>query len=207
MLNKVLPYIHRFIELIVAKDIGLKSVVLYGSFSDNTASPVSDVDLKIFVFERSSKDKILKIEEQVNEKIAKDGFKFYIKSMVVVGEDEEHIENGILLWGAPIKVSAGKKELAKKKIITYDTTKLNQLKRAELVRRLFGYKTRKKIGKKYKSYGFDGSVKQFNAKRLRNGILIDDRSAEAIESILKEYDLEFESSEVFLPSYAKFIEK
>lgn len=207
MLNKALPYIHKFIELIIKSNIELKAVVLYGSFVDNTASPVSDIDLKIFVFDKNSENRILNIEKQINDEISKDGLKFYIKSMISANEDVEHIEGGILLWGSPIKVNAGKKGLIKKKIITYNTTKLNQLKRAELVRRLFGYKTSKKIGKKPKTYSFEGSIKQLNAKRLRNGILIDEKSAKFIENILKYYDLEFESSEVFLPDYAKFVEK
>jgi len=207
MLNKVLPYIHEFIEEIINKSIEVKAIVLYGSFANNTASPVSDIDLKIFIFNKNSEKKILEIEEKINKKISEDKYRFYIKSMILFNEDVEHIEDGILLWGCPIKVKAGKKELTKKKIITYDTTKLNQLKRAELVRRLFGYKTKKKLGKKTKTYGFEGSVKQLNSIRLRNGILIDEKSAKTIENILKEYDLDFESSEVFLPEYVKFVEK
>jgi predicted nucleotidyltransferase len=207
MLNKALPYIHEFIELIIKKGIEPKAVVLYGSFADNTASPISDIDLKIYVFDKNSENRILDIEKQINEKISKESFKFYIKSMVLVNEDIEHIEEGILLWGSPIRVNAEKKGLVKKKIITYNTTKLDQVKRAELVRKLFGYKTKKKIGKKDRVYNFNGSVKQLNAKRLRNGILIDDKSAKVIENILKEYNLDFHSSEIYLPDYAKFIEK
>ena len=207
MLNKALPYIHKFIELLVDRGIMLKSVVLYGSFAENTASPMSDIDLKIFICDRNDENKILEAEEKLNEQISRDKLKFYIKSMILSEEDTEHIEDGILLWGSPIKVSAGKKGLIKKKIITYDTTKLDQIKRAELVRRLFGYKTRKKVNNKTKTYGFEGSIKQLNAKRLRNAILVDDKSAKIIEDILKDYELDVESSETFLPEHAKFIEK
>jgi predicted nucleotidyltransferase len=203
MLTKVLPYIHKFIELLVRANIELNAVVLYGSFADNTASPVSDIDLKIFVLDKNYEARILNIEGEVNKEISKDGLQFYIKSMVSVNKDSEHIEDGILLWGSPIRVHAGKKGLVRKKIITYNTEKLGQIQRAELVRRLFGYKTKKKS----KVYSFDGSVKRLNAKRLRNAILIDKQSAKQIENILKEYDLEFQSSEVFLPEYARFVEK
>ena len=203
MLSKALPYIHKFIEVMIKKGIELKAVVLYGSFADDTASPVSDIDLKIFVFYKNVEKIISSIEKKINEEISKEGFKFYIKSMVLTKEDTEHIEDGVLLWGSPIIVKVGKKELTKKKIITYDTTRLSQIKRAELVRRLFGYETMKKS----KKYSFDGAVKELEAKRLRNGILVDDKSAKIIENILKSYNLDSESSEVFLPKYAKFVEK
>lgn len=207
MLDKALPYIHRFIELMVTKNILLNEVVLYGSFADDTASPVSDIDLKIFVRDKNQEKRVLEAEDAVNGEISKDKFRFYIKSMILTKEDTEHIESGILLWGSPIKVSAGKKGLIKKRIITYDTTPLNQVKRAELVRRLLGYKTKKKINNKSKTYGFDGSIKQLSAKRLRNAILVEDKSAKIIEDILKDYEINIESSEVFLPENVKFIEK
>lgn len=207
MLNNALPYIHRFIEVMIKRNIELKSAVLYGSFADNTASPVSDIDLKIFIYDKNDEANILKIEDDINKQIQKDGFKFYIKSMILANEDTEHIEEGILLWGNPIKVSAEQKELSKMKIITYDTTKLAQIKRAELVRRLFGYKTKRKVKNNLKTYAFEGCVKQFGATRLKNGIVVDEKSAKIIEDIFRSYDLEFESTEIYLPEYAKFIEK
>lgn len=199
MLDKALPFIHRYIELILRRGIALKQAVLYGSVVSGTASPESDIDLKLFVRYKSDIEKVLKIENEVNEEIVKQGFKFYISSNVSTEVNLDNIKEGILLWGSPILVNAKKENLLKKHIITYNTDRLRQVKRAELSRRLLGYT----LGNKY---SFKGILDDTDSKRLRNAIICDDSLD--ILRILKSYrEIEVEDSTVYIHKYSKFIEK
>lgn len=199
MLNKALPFIHKFIERILKKEICLKQVILYGSFVDESASPESDVDLIVFIKYKSDKNKVLKIEDEINKEIIKQGFKFYISSNVSTKTSLEHIMDGILLWGKPILVSTKKENLLKKHILTYSTDELEQTKRAELSRRLLGYK----IGNKY---SFRGILDDTNSKRLRNAIICD--SSSTILKILKSYaKIRVEDSIIYISEHSRFIEK
>lgn len=199
MLNKALPFIHKFIERILKKGICLKQVIIFGSFVDESASPESDVDLMLFIKYKSDKNKVLKIEDEINKEITKQGFKFYISSNVSTKTSLEHIMDGILLWGKPILVSTKKENLLKKHILTYSTDELEQTKRAELSRRLLGYK----IGNKY---SFRGILDDTNSKRLRNAIICDNSST--ILKILKSYaKIRVEDSIIYMSEHSRFIEK
>ncbi len=199
MLNKALPFIHEFVELMLNRGIDLMQVVLYGSMTDGNASPESDIDLMVFIKNKSDKEKIKEIEEQVNKKIFKEGFKFYISANVSTKISLEHIKDGILLWGTPVLVKTKEEGLIKKHLVTYNTDKLKQNVRAELSRRLVGYNINNK-------YIFKGTLGEMDAKRLRNAVLCNDSSS--IMKILKSYEkVEAEDSIVYVPEHTLFIEK
>lgn len=199
MLVKVLPFVHRFIELMLKKGISLMQVIIYGSMVDGSASPESDVDLMVFIKNKSDKERVVNIEDQVNKEIMKEGFKFYISANISTKVSLDHIRDGILVWGTPILVRAKKENLIQKHVVTYSTDKLKQTERAELSRRLLGYNINNK-------YVFGGILEDLNAKRLRNAILCTDSSS--IIEILKSYEqIKVEDSIVYVPEHVGFVEK
>ena len=149
----------------------------------------------------ADENRVLKLENRFNSEHEKEDVRVSIHFL-----SADKVENGILLWGEPVKVTAANKELSEKRIITYDTTNLPQLKRAELVRRLFGYKTKKNVKDKEIIYEFESLFQKLDGKRLRNAILLDEKDANSIVAILKEYNIPVESSNIFA-SELRFIEK
>lgn len=190
-MHRTLFFAHRFIELLLEKRIEIQQVVLDKSF-------LPYLDLKLVLADVRDENRVLRLEHKYNGEIEKDNVRINIHFV-----RPEQIEDGILLWGKPVQVTAANKELKEKRVVTYDTTQLPQIKRAELVRRLFGYKTKKNE----KVYEFESLLKKVDGKRLRNAIVVDDKDAESITAILKEYDIPFKCGHIFTKHDTEFIEK
>ena len=194
-MHQALFFAHRFIELLLEKRIDLQQVVLDKSF-------LPYVDLKLVLKNKLDENHVLRLEQRFNSDNGSDNLKVNIHFI-----SPEQVDNGILLWGQPIKVTAANKELDEKKIITYDTTDLPQVKRAELVRRLFGYKTKKIFKEKEKVYEFESLLKKLGGKRLRNAIMIDEKDAHFVQNILEEYNIPVKSNNIFADNQIRFVEK
>ena len=193
-MHKPLFFAHRFIELLLEKRVDIRQAVLDKNF-------LPYINLGLTLGNALDENRVLKLENRFNSEHEKEDVRVSIHFL-----SADKVENGILLWGEPVKVTAANKELSEKRIITYDTTSLPQLKRAELVRRLFGYKTKKNVKDKEIIYEFESLFQKLDGKRLRNAILLDEKDANSIVAILKEYNIPVESSNIFA-SELRFIEK
>ena len=193
-MHKPLFFAHRFIELLLEKRVDIRQAVLDKNF-------LPYINLGLTLGNALDENRVLKLENRFNSEHEKEDVRVSIHFL-----SADKVENGILLWGEPVKVTAANKELSEKRIITYDTTSLPQLKRAELGRRLFGYKTKKNVKDKEIIYEFESLFQKLDGKRLRNAILLDEKDANSIVAILKEYNIPVESSNIFA-SELRFIEK
>ena len=193
-MHKPLFFAHRFIELLLEKRVDIRQAVLDKNF-------LPYINLGLTLGNALDENRVLKLENRFNSEHEKEDVRVSIHFL-----SADKVENGILLWGEPVKVTAANKELSEKRIITYDTTSLPQLKRAELVRRLFGYKTKKNVKDKEIIYEFESLFQKLDGKTLRNAILLDEKDANSIVAILKEYNIPVESSNIFA-SELRFIEK
>ena len=193
-MHKPLFFAHRFIELLLEKRVDIRQAVLDKNF-------LPYINLGLTLGNALDENRVLKLENRFNSEHEKEDVRVSIHFL-----SADKVENGILLWGEPVKVTAANKELSEKRIITYDTTSLPQLKRAELVRRLLGYKTKKNVKDKEIIYEFESLFQKLDGKRLRNAILLDEKDANSIVAILKEYNIPVESSNIFA-SELRFIEK
>ena len=194
-MHQALFFAHRFIELLLEKRIEVEQVVLDKNF-------LPYVDLKLVLTNKLDENRVLRLEQRFNSDNEKDDVRVNIHFI-----NPGQVDNGILLWGRPVKVTAASKELDEKRIITYDTTGLPQVKRAELVRRLFGYKTKKSFKEKEKVYEFESMLKKLGGKRLRNAIMVDEKDAHFVQNILEDYDIPVKSNNVFTDNNVEFVEK
>ena len=201
------PYIQEYLYNILNSGIELNGFVLYGSIVSDEMSRTSDIDIKIFARREADVKAIESIENKINKKIISDDFSNLLHSIVSIRPEPEHIENGILLYGKPIEIKAGKEKLTEMEIITYNATGLTKNKRAKFAIRLFGHKTRRTEGSKIRIYETKGVLELYGGKPLRNGILIDTKSSGKIVRILKEMGVEHKTSTVYLPEFSDFLER
>lgn len=202
-----LPYIHEYLQDILKARVDLRGFVLYGSVVSGEITETSDIDMKIFVGNKDDLKLTEEIEERINKKIIQSGLTNLLHSIVSLKADAEHIEGGILLYGKPVEVMAGKEKLTEMDIITYNTTGLDKNKRVSLAIRLFGHEVKKEIKGQVKIYGTEGLVKNYGGKSLRNAIIINTKDSEKISRTLKESGAECESSRIYLSRFVNFVER
>lgn len=175
----IYSYIYDFVSLLFEyEDIreNVRRVVLFGSVASGEYDENSDVDLFIDTSKEEIGDEVEEAKKRFGEKIQN---KWSLRGMenpisCIVGnlEDgrwddlrEDIISKGITLYG---KYEQLPKKLEHFSLFTYSLSELSQSEKMKIIRKLFGYRT-KKQGEVYKKVGI---VKKSGGKKLASNILL-----------------------------------
>lgn len=206
-MKNLFPYIYDFLSLMFEnKEIRnrVKNIVLFGSVAAGESDEESDIDLFI---ETWSKNSIKEIEASVKEsekrflsvskKWSLIGIRQPIKCIVGVLNDprwkelrHEMISNGIVLYGKFEEPEEGLKHYT---MFNYSLTKLNQNKKMDFLRKLFGYKA-VKAKKVYKRSGFLDEIG--GIKLASNVILVPVENSRKAHKFLTSYRITPEIREI-----------
>ena len=204
MIAYVLDFLSILFDKLKDKD-KIRTIILFGSFARGEARKDSDIDLFIDIFE-SNKDNISSIvKESLNEFEIKSDKNWKLKgisnSIAPIVDDinkeqwkelrKEISSYGLVLYG---RYSAEMKKEKHFVFIEYDLSKAKQKDKMKTIRRLFGYKIKK--GKKI--YEQKGILKEFNAEKIQNSVLVDIGNYKKILIILKEQKIPVKVREVWI---------
>lgn len=198
-LTKLLPYVHRFIERVVAR-CRPKTIVIYGSLVRGEATAASDIDICVLLEEERDKDAVYSAVSETNDEIISDGLKNLITPTILLREEEvptEFLEGGVTLWGRAILVAAGERGLKPMMLIAYDMSGLNSSQKAMVRYALHGRVTKKTYkGKTYISRS-EGLLKSLEAKQMGNAILVEAGKGTALEDLFQMHGVSYEKIDVY----------
>lgn len=206
----IIAYVYDFLSHIFEEKISLKKVILFGSVARNEFDKNSDIDLFI---EPKQKSKIKETEKKIKE--IKKRFEYEkehtwklknidypIKEIIGNLEDltwktlkEDIISNGIMLYG---KYEELPKKIKHYTLINYSLKNLEQKKKMQFLRTLFGYS----VKKNKKIYKQEGLMHQTNGKKLtKNIILIPLDEVTKIKNLFDKFKIKMEMREVWLKEF------
>lgn len=199
----ILPYVHLFIERLLKEGIDVKTAALYGSCLTEDFTTNSDIDIAIAVANRKEIEKTKLIEEEVSKKMMEDGFRNYLHVLADVGTVPEYATEGILIFGKPVVVETGGKELIEEAVITYDTSSLQKKKRVSLAISLFGQKLKRGT----KVYVNEGMVANVHGKKLKNAIIVGRADALQVAAILEKFGIPHSVAYIYSEKTNKYVER
>jgi predicted nucleotidyltransferase len=169
---------------------GVLSLVLFGSVARGEATRESDIDIAVIYSEKD--------DEVVRKLESLAGGRIQLTHLSLEELKEEPTiagalsGEGILLYGAPVSISAEGLELRPMMIISYDTSGMSRNARSRLQRALYGgVSTYVKDGEKVKKE-YPGVVKEVGAEKLGKGVLlVDRRRYPKIAGTLKAYGAKY----------------
>ena len=198
-LAKLLPYIHRFVERVVAR-CRPGAIVIYGSLVRGEATAMSDIDICVLLEEERDKDAVYSAASKTNEEITSGGLKNLITPTILLREEDvptEFLEEGITLWGRAIRVAVGERGLKPMTLIAYDMSGLDSSQKARVRYALHGHVTKKIYkGKTYISR-WEGLLKSLQVKQVSNAILVEAGKKTVVEDLLQRYGVSYERIDVY----------
>lgn len=202
MLPELLPYVHRFVELVVAKT-SPRAIVLYGSVARGEATRSSDVDVCVVVRGKRGRDVAYSAASEVNSRLADAGLKSAISPMIVDASEDvpsELMNEGITLWGSAVRVSAGKFDLVPMSLVTYEMSGLGRNVKSKVSRILHGHRTKKTHkGKTYVSES-EGLIRTFGANHLGNALLLGRERSAPLLNLFRTHGVKHAVLDVFVHS-------
>ena len=180
----------------------IESVIVFGSVARDQAGKESDLDICIILkngnLKNNISNKILDLEEKYDKNINLIFTNPYFKNL-----DRQFIETlireGIIVIGKKPDASIKQLELEPYEIIKYDLSKLNQSKKMEIKRLLYGIKTKKKYKGKIYEREQKGLVEKFGGLRIGiASILIPEKMSWEIEDILREHGVSLRKITIWL---------
>ncbi|MFQ6052002.1 MAG: nucleotidyltransferase domain-containing protein [Candidatus Hydrothermarchaeota archaeon] len=150
----------------------LSTIVLYGSMARGDYHKDSDIDV-LLVIEEEKPNKYL---PEVTKIISSLKPHREIRPVLTNLKDVEYslinevLRDGVVLFGK-IVVSPDNLGLRPYQIISYDLSNVNGTVRARVARRIYGYTSRKKIGKEIKEYKYEGLVSRRDCFVLGKGVI------------------------------------
>lgn len=206
--DELLSYIYDFVSILSLKLKNLneiESIILFGSAVRGDYDDESDIDIFIDV-----KSNTKKIEEAVNESINQfeiksketwhlKGMKNPIKCVVGNINDErwgelrkEILSNNLLLYG---RMNYKERELSPYHLFEYSLKKLNQNKRMDFLRKIAGYRSKKKK----KTYIHKGLLSEINGIKLENNnILVPIKETSQIQEFFRKNKITPKVKEVWI---------
>ena len=176
-------------ELRALSDV--RSVVLFGSVARGTAREDSDIDLLIDC-EPGVRDRVRKTLYRVGER-------FGVRFSPVFYRDSERrlfdtqflesiVRQGHVLFGNLPVVTPAELDLQPLRLVSYQTERLSPRKRAQFLREIDGYETRKRVGKKTYVVRKPGFLKGVGGWRVgRGAVVVPEESIEAFDDLLRRY--------------------
>ncbi|MEW6295703.1 MAG: nucleotidyltransferase domain-containing protein [Candidatus Diapherotrites archaeon] len=174
------------------------AIILYGSYAKKAQGKKSDIDLLI-IAEKSNE----KLKKKINEIIENQKIGRKVVQTVITEKELSKspyylfdvLRDGIVLYKNPkalIKLPLALKEQAVT-VYSFTLSKMSHKNRARINRELYGEKSRKKIGKKYKLYKYLGVIEKVKGIKLGKGsILTPSKAEKEIEKLFKKYKLKYE---------------
>jgi predicted nucleotidyltransferase len=170
---------------------GVRSVVLFGSAARGTATDDSDIDLFIEC-DPSAEDRARKTLFALDRE-------FDVRFSVIFYRPEEReafdkqflesiVRQGRALIGDLPVLTPSHLDLQPLRLVSYQTTRLSARKRAQFLREIDGYETRKRVGKKTYVVRKPGFLKGVGGWRVgRGAVVVPEESIEAFDNLLRRY--------------------
>jgi len=196
---KLLPYVHRFVERVVAR-CKPRAIVLYGSVVRGEATATSDIDVCVVLEDGRDKDAVYSAASKVNDEITSDGVKNLITPTILTREEEvptEFLEEGVTLWGRAIRVAAAERGLKPMVLIAYDMSKLEPSQKAKVRYALHGHVTKKTYKRKTYTSRSEGLLKILGAKRMGNALLLERGKKGAIEDLFRRHGVNYDQIDIY----------
>lgn len=187
----------RFAEAIAAaarelqKVPGVRSAVLFGSASRGTAKEESDIDLFVDC-DRGAEGPAWKVLLALDRR-------FNVEFSVVFYRPEEReafdkqflesiVRQGRVLFGNPPVLTTAQLDLQPLRLVSYRTGRLAPPKRAQFLREIDGYETRKRVGRKVYVVRKPGFLREAGGWRVgRGAVVVPEESIEAFDDLLRRY--------------------
>lgn len=183
----------------------IESIFLFGSFARGNFRKNSDIDLFIDVEDKNKEEVSKIVHESVNEFELKAEKSWKLKGInnpiapivdninaVRWKELKKEIASyGLTLYGRYYAEEQKNKNYI---LLSYDASKLKQKEKMKVIRKLFGYK----LKKRKKVYSQKGLLEELNAKKLSNTILVNIENYKKILDFLRQNKVYTKISEIWL---------
>lgn len=209
----ILAYIYDFISFLFEKNLReeIKNIILYGSVASAQFDEQSDIDIFIEIWDGGKKAIVeKKVKEQLNkfEDIATRiwyprGIKN--KFSIIVGDLDDSkwknikydiVSNGILLYG---KFEKMPEKMQHRVLVTFSLNKLKQPKKMKFIRALYGYKQKRRKGKKRKEYEKEGLLSKYGGIKISsNSILIPIEKVKEFRKLFSKFKITPQIREVWV---------
>lgn len=187
-------------RLIEEAPSSLTGVVLFGSLARGDYDKGSDIDFLLVFDEESPKRHMDIVAKIISELKPHREIRPVFSNLkdVDVALIKEVIKEGIVLFGKIILSPEGV-ALRSYKIISYDLSRVSSTVRARVARRIYGYESKKKIGKKIKKYRYEGLKERKDCYILGKGVVaLPLEDAEGFKEFLSRSGVTFREFEVWL---------
>lgn len=187
----------RFVEAIraAARDLrkvpGVRSAVLFGSAARGTAGEESDIDLFIDC-DRAAEDAAWSAVVALDRRFRVEFSVIFYRPEEREAFDKQFLESivrqGQLLFGSLPILTPAQLDLQPLRLVSYQTGRLTSRKRAQFLREVDGYETRKRVGRKVYIFRKPGFLREAGGWRVgRGAVVVPEESIEAFDDLLRRF--------------------
>jgi predicted nucleotidyltransferase len=150
----------------------LSGVVLFGSMVRGDFGPRSDIDMLMVFDEQDPGQHLAEITKLITALKPHREIRPVLTNMKDIGADllKEIVREGVVLYG---KIVVTPDHLAIKPyfVISYDLSETDSTTRQRVARRVYGYSSRKRVGKRVREYRYPGLVNRKDCFVLGKGVI------------------------------------
>ncbi|OGS46832.1 MAG: hypothetical protein A3K66_04035 [Euryarchaeota archaeon RBG_16_67_27] len=170
---------------------GVRSAVLFGSAARGRATEESDIDLFIDC-DREAEDTAWKALLATDRRFRVEFSPIFYRSEEREAFDKQFLESivrqGRALFGSLPAVTPAQLDLQPLRLVSYQTGRLSPRKRAQFLREVDGYETRKRVGRKTYVVRKTGFLREAGGWRIgRGAVVVPEESIEAFDELLRRY--------------------
>ena len=170
---------------------GVRSAILFGSAARGTAGEESDIDLFVDC-DRDAEDAAWKALLDLDRRFGVAFSVMFYRPEEREGFDKQFLESivrqGKVLFGSLPVLTPSQLDLQPLRLVSYQTGRLASRKRAQFLREVDGYETRKRVRRKTYVARRPGFLKEAGGWRVgRGAVVVPEESIEAFDEILRKY--------------------
>lgn len=170
---------------------GVRSAVLFGSAARGTAAEDSDIDLFVEC-DRDAEDAAWMALLALDRQFGVNFSVIYYRPEERDAFDKQFLESivrhGRVLFGGLPKVTPAELDLQPLRLVSYRTDRLSPGKRAQFLREIDGYETRKRVGEKTYVVRKPGFLRDAGGWRVgRGAVIVPEDKIETFDEILRRY--------------------
>lgn len=178
----------------------LSSVVLFGSLVRGEFGPRSDIDVLMVFDEPEPGRHLTAVTKLITALKPHREIRPVLTNLKDIGADllREVMREGVVLYG---KLVVGPDSLALKpySVISYDLSAAGPTTRQRVARRVYGYSSRKRVGKRFREYRYPGLVDRKDCFVLGKGVIaLPAETAKGFVGFLNENRVKAVQREVFM---------